>query len=310
MSVISGDASERSSVRELSDASERSSVRELSESGCFTGTEPTPVGAATAVDPGTAPGDLDGVRALERAADPRDRMIAVFGHDLRGLLNALAVNAELLLLRQGDAAADSARTVRLTIARMDRLIGSLLDYTRLGAGKLEIRPRAIDATPLLRETVEIFRPLAESKSLGLTLAVPEAPLAVTADPERIVQVLSNLLSNAIAFSSVRGRISIEGTISGEDVQVSVADDGPGIPVCDLDRVFESFYQVQASGSGGLGLGLYIAREIVHAHGGELWVTSQPGVGSTFYVRIPGGSPERGRARRSTDWPAMPDRGRN
>jgi signal transduction histidine kinase len=225
-------------------------------------------------------------------ADPRDRMIAVFGHDLRGLLHALTLNAELLVRCQGDVAAESARIVRRTIDRMDRLIAGLLDFVRLGAGRLEVHPRPFDATPLLRDVVDIFRPLAGSKSLALTLAVPAAPLRVTADSERMFQVISNLLTNAIEFSSMRGRISIEGAVSGEDVQISVADDGPGIPAGDLERVFEGFYQVRASGSRGLGLGLSIARAIVDAHGGKLWVTSQPGVGSTFYVRIPGPRPER------------------
>jgi len=171
-------------------------------------------------------------------ADPRDRMIAVFGHDLRGLLHALTLNAELLVRRQGDSAAESARIVLHTIDRMDRLIAGLLDFVRLGAGRLEVHPRPFDATPLLRELVDIFRPLAGSKSLALTLAVPAAPLTVTADSERMFQVISNLLTNAIEFSSMRGRISIEGAVSGEDVQISVADDGPGIPARDLERVFE------------------------------------------------------------------------
>jgi signal transduction histidine kinase len=223
----------------------------------------------------------------EPAVDPRDRMIAIFGHDLRGLLNAFTVNSEVFLRRQGDDAADSARTVRLTVARMDKLISSLLDFARLRTEKLEIHCRPLDARVLLQEVVEIFRPLAGSKSVALTLAVPDEPLAVEADPERMFQVLSNLLSNAIDFSSARGRISVEGAISGADVELSVVDDGPGIPVEDLDRVFESFYQLDTGRSHGLGLGLYIARSIVDAHGGRLWVASQLGVGSTFHVRLPG-----------------------
>jgi signal transduction histidine kinase len=238
---------------------------------------------------GTAPTAVDvaGAGAHQPDVDPRDRMIAIFGHDLRGLLNALAVNSELLLRRQGPLAAKSARTVRLTIQHMDELIGRLLDFTRLGAGRLEVHCRPLDVGPLLQEVVEIFQPLAGAKALTLTLSVPDGPLPVTADPERMSQVLSNLLSNAIEFTPVGGCISIEAAWAGADVDIAVADDGPGIPARDLERVFEGFYQVRGGGSRGLGLGLSIARAIVDAHGGRLWVTSQTGVGSTFYVRMPG-----------------------
>jgi len=241
------------------------------------------------VDGGAVPIALDlaGAGACRPDADPRDRMIAIVGHDLRGLLHALTVNSELFLRRQGPAAADSARTVRLTVEHMDELIGRLLDFTRLGAGRLEVHRRPVDVGPLLQEVVEIFQPLAGAKALTLTLSVPEGPLAVMADPERMSQVFSNLVSNAIEFSSMGGRISIEAARAGADVEIAVADDGPGIPAGDLERVFERFYQVRGGGSRGLGLGLSIARAIVDAHGGRLWVTSQTGVGSTFYVRTPG-----------------------
>lgn len=216
----------------------------------------------------------------------RDRMIAIFGHDLRGLLNALTVNTELFLRREGEKADESARSVRLAIGRMDQLIASLLDYVRLKANKLEVVPRPIDAAGLLRDAVEIFRPLARIKSLSLTLAVPDGPLRAAADHDRIFQVLSNLLSNAIKFSSVNGQITVLATTSGHDLQVAVRDDGPGIPERDLDRVFEGFCQLQASDARGLGLGLYISRAIIQAHGGRIWATSRPGAGSTFYFTVP------------------------
>ena len=174
-------------------------------------------------------------------------MIAVFGHDLRGLLNALTVNAELFLRREGEAAVESAKNVRLAVGRMDQLITSLLDYVRLKANKLAVVPQTLDAAELLREAVEIFRPLARVKSLTLTLAIPDAPLRARADHDRIFQVLSNLLSNAIKFSSVKGTITVQAAASGHDLQVAVRDDGPGIPERDLDRVFEGFYQLKRLG---------------------------------------------------------------
>jgi signal transduction histidine kinase len=216
----------------------------------------------------------------------RDRMIAIFGHDLRGLLNALTVNAELLLRKEGAASAESTRNVRRTIERMDQLITSLLDSVRLNANRLVVVPRPVDASELLREAVEIFRPLARVKSLSLTLAIPKRPLLATADHGRMFQVISNLLSNAIKFSSVNSRITVQATTLGHDLQVAVQDEGPGIPERDLDRVFDSFFQLQDSDDRGLGLGLSISRAIIQAHGGKIWATSRPGAGSTFYFTIP------------------------
>ena len=216
----------------------------------------------------------------------RDRMIAIFGHDLRGLLNALTVNAEILLRKQGVAGGESARNVRRTVDRMDQLITSLLDSVRLNADRLTVVPRPLDAAELLREAVEIFRPLARAKSLSLVLAVPKGPLPATADYGRLFQVISNLLSNAIKFSSDKGRITVRATTSDRDLRVAVRDPGPGIPERDLDRVFEGFCQLQDSDDRGLGLGLYISRAIIHAHGGRIWAASPPGAGSTFYFTIP------------------------
>jgi signal transduction histidine kinase len=221
----------------------------------------------------------------------RDRMIAVFGHDLRGLLNALTVNAEVFLRREGEAAVEGARNVRLAVGRMDQLITSLLDYVRLKANKLAVVPQTLDAAELLREAVEIFRPLARVKSLSLTLAITDSPLWARADHDRIFQVLSNLLSNAIKFSSVKGSITVRATTSGHELQVEVGDDGPGIPEGDLDRVFEGFCQLEKSDARGLGLGLYISRAIIEAHGGRIWATSRPGAGSTFYFTVPGSGSE-------------------
>ena len=234
--------------------------------------------------------------AVDTMLAQRDQMIAIFGHDLRGLLNALTLNTELFLRRDGERAAESARNVRLAVGRMDRLITSLLDYVRLKAEKLEVVPRPLDAAELVREAVEIFRPLASVKSLTLTLAIPDTPLRVRADHDRIFQVLSNLLSNAIKFSSVKGSITVQATTSGRDLQIAVQDDGPGIPERDLDRVFEGFCQLQDSDARGLGLGLYICRAIIEAHGGRIWATSRPGAGSTFSFTVPRSSSERAFAR--------------
>ena len=221
----------------------------------------------------------------------RDRMIGIFGHDLRGILNALCIHAELFLRQDGEKAVESARGVRRAVSRMDRLITSLLDYVRLRADKLEVAPGPVDAGDLLREAVEIFRPLATVKSLTLTLALPDTPLRAMADRDRLFQVLSNLLSNAIKFSAV-GKITVQAAMSDQDLLVAVQDEGPGIPERDLDRVFEGFCQLQESDTRGLGLGLYISRAIIEAHGGRIWASSRSGAGSTFSFTVPGSPSER------------------
>ncbi len=224
--------------------------------------------------------------AAEAVLLQRDRMIAVFGHDLRGLLNALTVNAELFLRREGESALESARSVRLAVGRMDQLISSLLDYVQVKADRLHVEPRPLDAAGLLREAVEIFRPLARVKSLSLILAIAETPLWAIADHDRMFQVLSNLLSNAIKFSSVKGEITVHATTAGQDLHVTVRDEGLGIPEGDLERVFDCFCQLKEQDARGLGLGLYISRSIILAHGGKIWATSRPGEGSTFSFTIP------------------------
>ncbi len=183
----------------------------------------------------------------ETILEKRDRTIAIVGHDLRGLLNALTVNAEPLLRRDGAAAVESARNVRLTIRRMDQLITRLLHSVRLNSNGLEIVPRPLDAAALLREAVEIFRPLARVKSLSLNLAIPDAPLRATADRDRIFQVLSNLLTNAIKFSSVKGTITVEATSSDHDLQVTVQDEGPGIPEPRPGSRVRGFFQTPGFG---------------------------------------------------------------
>ncbi len=186
---------------------------------------------------------------------------------------------------------------------MDQLITSLLDYVRLKANKLEVVTRPLDAAELLREAVAIFRPLARVKSLSLTLAIPDTPLWARADHDRMFQVLSNLLSNAIKFSSAEGNITVQATTSGHDLQIAVRDDGPGIPERDLDRVFEGFCQLNDSDARGLGLGLYISKAIVEAHGGRIWATSCPGAGSTFSFTVPRSVSASAPRRRRTQRPA-------
>jgi signal transduction histidine kinase len=154
-------------------------------------------------------------------------------------------------------------------------------------GSTGVLGRPFDAAELLREAVEISRPLARVKSLSLTLAIPDAPLRATADRDRLLQVLSHLLSNAIKFSSAKGQIVVQAMTLGRGLQIAIHDDGPGIPERDLEQVFDCFFQSHDSDARGLGLGLSISRGIIQEHRGRMWATSWPGTGSTFYFTVPG-----------------------
>jgi signal transduction histidine kinase len=148
-----------------------------------------------------------------------------------------------------------------------------------------LRPE--DAILLVRETVEAFQPAAAAKGISLDSDVARDSLLARFDHERILQVLANLLSNAIKFTPEGGRISIRVEPAQEEVRFSVTDTGPGITEESLGRIFERFWQVRASDKRGLGLGLYISKCIVEAHGGRIWAESKPGAGSSFFFTLPG-----------------------
>lgn len=224
----------------------------------------------------------------------RDRLLAIFSHDLKNLLNALALNATIVLRRNGDTAEKGASNVRVIIGRMDRMLSNLLDLARVNAGKLRVVTQLGDAAEVVREAVDTFRPLAEEKHLSLRLSETGGPFDARVDHDRIFQVLSNLLSNAIKFSFPEGRIFVSLSTIDDFVQVAVRDFGPGIEESDFERIFECYRQLDGSDTTGLGLGLFISKSIVQAHGGQIWAESKLGAGSTFFFTVPGihGAPRR------------------
>ncbi|WP_224240195.1 sensor histidine kinase [Hyalangium gracile] len=222
----------------------------------------------------------------------RDQFMGMVSHDLRTLLGGIALQAALL---KRDAAEDevgrktvqAAEKIQRFTARMNRLIGDLVDVASIEEGRLRVAPALQDATALVRESVEAFQPLASSQSLSFDVEIRGNTLMAKFDHERILQVLANLLSNALKFTPPGGRISLQVEPVGQDVRFSVTDTGSGIPSHQLDAVFERFWQARGEDRRGLGLGLYISKGIVEAHGGRIWVESQPDVGSTFAFTLPG-----------------------
>jgi len=227
----------------------------------------------------------------------RDDFLAIVSHDLRNMLGNMALSATSLMnIKCDDEVASeiarNAQLIRRNTARMGRLIGDLLDVVSIEAGHLAIVPQSHKVTELLRETLEVFQPITAAKNLSIRTDVKDASLHVRCDPERILQVLSNLVGNAIKFTTAGGRIDIVVERIDHEVRFAVIDTGPGIPPDKLRVVFDRFWQVAKADRLGLGLGLYISKSIIEEHGGRIWVDSRVGEGSTFYFTLPDAAPER------------------
>ncbi|WP_437923814.1 HAMP domain-containing sensor histidine kinase [Sorangium sp. So ce291] len=228
------------------------------------------------------------------AISHRDDFLGIVSHDLRNLLSGIVLSVDLLSPDTPDQdeeseAAVAAKRIRRYAARMSRLIDDLVDVASIESGKLATNVGRGDASALLADAVDLFEPMASDRGITLELDVADRPLSTDFDQERVLQVLSNLLMNSIKFTAPGGTIRVRGERADGELLVSVSDTGPGIPVDMLELVFERFWQVGKKDRRGLGLGLYICKSIVEAHGGRIWVESRMGEGSTFFFTIPGGS---------------------
>lgn len=229
--------------------------------------------------------------AGDAAIAARDDFLAMVSHDLRTLLSGIALNAALLVQEASpDAAGESvikrADSVQRFATRMTRLVEDLTDVASIEAGRLKVVVEDLDAALLLREAVDTFQPVAASRGITLGATIPEDALPARFDHERIGQVLGNLISNAIKFTDRGGRIDIGVELDGSDLRFTVRDNGKGMPPEALTVIFERFWQVPSTTRRGLGLGLYISKCIVEAHGGRIWAESQVGRGSTFFFTLP------------------------
>jgi signal transduction histidine kinase len=225
------------------------------------------------------------------AVNTRDIFLAMVSHDLRTMLGGIALTAQLLA-RESAAGSESkavvlrAEAIQRLTARMNRLIGDLVDVASIEAGKLQVVPVEGDLRAVVREAVEMFRSSAEAHHVRLVAQLDGPPLLARFDHGRLLQVLGNLLGNAIKFSPRGAQVDIRAGRAGAEMRVAVADDGPGIRPEDLEAVFGRFWQVERRTRTGLGLGLYISRCILQAHGGRIWAESAPGTGSTLIFALP------------------------
>jgi signal transduction histidine kinase len=223
------------------------------------------------------------------ALDLRDEFLAIVSHDLRNPLNAIALNTQLLerLVSSGDPRLGRiSRSLDSSITQMQRIISDLLDLAAIEAGRLSVQLRPGDARSPIEEAVAAYRSISASKSIALDAGIGPDPLPARFDPGRVVQVLDNLIHNALKFTPNGGRISVEGRSMADVVEIRVRDTGPGLKQEELSVIFDRFRQVEKRGRRALGLGLYISRSIVESHGGRIWAESVPGKGSSFLFTLP------------------------
>jgi PAS domain S-box-containing protein len=219
------------------------------------------------------------------AVAARDDMIQVVSHDLRNPLQSIST-AAVLLQRDGppDRRHRSLETISLATSQMKRLLQDLLDISQMDAGRFSIAHDRVDGGALIREAHTLFVSVAEEKRIRLECRAPSA-VSIKADQGRIMQVLSNLIGNALKFVPAGGTITIGAVRQGERVRFSVADTGIGLSPEDQGRVFDRFWRGDRRKERGAGLGLALAKGIIEAHGGEIGVESVPGEGCTFYFLL-------------------------
>ncbi|WP_224246291.1 sensor histidine kinase [Hyalangium gracile] len=225
----------------------------------------------------------------EQATRVRDEVLRIVAHDLRTPLQVVSLSTQTLLKRlpeERPADRKQLESIQKAVARSNRLIQDLLDVARLEAGRIAVERRPEPLAPLVREVLELHRTLAEARSIQLTVSIPEDCPDVLADRDRLVQILSNLLGNALKFTPEGGQISLRVEPAGDMLRLSVQDTGLGIPEQSLPHLFEPFWQAQGGRRNGAGLGLAIVKGLVEAHDGQVWVESRPGLGSTFFFTLP------------------------
>jgi len=225
-------------------------------------------------------------REKEDAARIREEIVAVVSHDLRNPLGTIMGACNLLLEVSPDQSITRfAEMIQRNAIRMNVLINDLLDWERIRSGSMSIDCQLNDLNSLISEVVEMLQGQADKKSIALHNTL-RTPLYALYDHQRIHQVLSNLLSNAVKFTPSGGAIEIGASRRTAEFRLYVKDSGVGIPPENILHVFDRYWQASIGDRRGLGLGLPIARGIVEAHGGKLWVESESGKGSTFFFTLP------------------------
>ncbi|MFD2644466.1 ATP-binding protein [Pseudomonas japonica] len=234
------------------------------------------------------------VRREQQAVRARDDLVAVVSHDLR---NPMTVISMLCGMMQKTFSSDGPHTSRRiataidtmqqAAGRMSTLLDDLLDTSKIDAGRYTISPKTLDVGQLFEETQALLAPLALNKDISIAFE-SEPALKIHADPERLFQVLSNLVGNAIKFTPRLGAVGVQAVAGGNEIVFTVRDNGEGIAADQLPHVFDRYWTLKAGNPTGTGLGLYITQGIVEAHGGRIEARSEVGKGTEFRFTIPVG----------------------
>jgi signal transduction histidine kinase/DNA-binding NarL/FixJ family response regulator len=234
-------------------------------------------------------------RAAQEAAATRDDVLAIVSHDLRNPLNVVGMSAALLRTTLDESPTPSAprcaplvQRIERNVTRMNRLIDDLLDASRVDTGKLSVRLKPEKASALVSDAVEAALPLAEAQQIRLQAVGLDTTLVVRADRDRILQVLSNLIGNSLKFvPKVGGAVTVSVGIDANRARFSVSDNGPGIPAEHAEHLFERYWKGANSSRDGAGLGLFIAKGILDAHGGEIRIANDgtPGATVRFWLHL-------------------------
>jgi signal transduction histidine kinase len=233
----------------------------------------------------------------QQATRARDRMLSVVAHDLRNPLAVVAMNAEMMLeLLPPDTdpyQRDTLDVICQASGRMQRLVEDLLDVSRIEHGSFTLQRDDHSVRSLFAEAGRLLRPQAEARAIALEFAGSEGLPPLHVDAARVIQVLGNLVGNAIKFTPEGGRVSVGCAPAGDHLEITVADTGPGIPADQVPHLFDAFWQAREDDRRGIGLGLWIARSVVESHGGSIRVESVEGEGTTFRFTLPHAPPVEG-----------------
>ena len=230
---------------------------------------------------------------LNKIDKMKSDFFSVMSHELRTPLTSIREGTSLLLEGVGGTLNEKQQKLMGIVSeesnRLIELVNSLLDLSKMEAGMMHFHFSRINPLPLFTIAAQLLEPLLVNKKIALRLELPESLPAVPLDNDRILQVLKNLLGNAIKFTPEGGVITVAAGVQSGVIQVSIKDNGPGISGDQLQRIFEKFRQVPTPGAPmvkGTGLGLAIVKQIITAHGGKVWAESKPGRGSTFHFTLP------------------------
>jgi NtrC-family two-component system sensor histidine kinase KinB len=233
---------------------------------------------------------LQDITRLRRFEELKNDLVATVAHEFRTPLTSLRMAVHLCTEQVAgpltDKQAELLYAAREDCDRLQGMVDDFLDLSRIESGRVELTPLPTEVSGLIKSVIDEIKADADAKGVNLRAQVPVDEFSVLSDPERIRHVFSNLISNAVRYTPKDGSITLGAEGVDSSVRFTVTDSGTGIPKEYQERVFEKFFQVPDSGPKGTGLGLYIAKEIVRAHGGEIGVDSEPGKGSTFWFTLP------------------------